>query len=248
MTGPGPAPQQPGTPAPTFHGDLGHGLNHPQRGDGHTGVVGGTHDIAELQHVSANGHLVFLGELLGPHHPLHVGHGGAHRDARQVHAAARHHLLASGRDGETRSHTAHCGRRREALTGRAGDAGGWKGRGPSSRKPPLVRANPISEIGGPESLGPGSPPPTPHFQARSGTYTQRLSGTRENSAPKLPVYSLGNGGPEESPCPGSNRDSAQRPGLLKATFWVTFQCLPLPASDPSPTPHPGSPEGRAGHW
>ena len=181
---PHPSPQQPSSPATgagtschpvrqggpqttagmhvalTFHCHLGCGFDHAQRGDGHAGVVGGAHDIAELQHVAANRHLILLGELLSPHHPLHVGHRCAHRNASQVHAATWHHLLAAGRDGETRSHTAHCGRRERGTHGPGRTLRRMEGQGPLIQEAPLVRVKPTSETGGVESLGPSLPPPT----------------------------------------------------------------------------------------
>ena len=95
----------------TFDGYLRHGLNHPQGGHGHAGVVGRLPDVGELQHVPPDGHVVLGRQVLGSEHPLHVRHGGAHRHARDVDAAARHDLVVSGRDGESRGHSTHCERR-----------------------------------------------------------------------------------------------------------------------------------------
>lgn len=99
----------------TFDGDLGRGLDHAQGGDGHAGVIGRQADVGELQHVAPHGHLLLLGELHHSAHPLDVGHGGAHCHARQVDAAARHHLVIGGGDGEAGWDATNCrvGRRGE---------------------------------------------------------------------------------------------------------------------------------------
>lgn len=85
----------------TFDSDLSGGFDHAQRGDGHAGVVGRLADVGDLQHVPPQRHLLLLGQLHHAHHPLDVRHRGADCHAREVDAAARHHLLVGGRDGES---------------------------------------------------------------------------------------------------------------------------------------------------
>lgn len=92
----------------TFDCDLGGGLDHAEGGNGHAGVVGRLADVGELQHVAAHGHLLLLGQLLHAAHPLHIRHGSADRHAGQVDAAAGHHLVIGGGDGEAGRHTANC--------------------------------------------------------------------------------------------------------------------------------------------
>lgn len=98
----------------TFHSDLGRSLDHAQRGYGHAGVVGRLADVGELQDVAANGHLLLSRELHLAARPLDVRHGGADCHACQVDAAAGHHLMIGGGDGETGRHTTNCrGKERE---------------------------------------------------------------------------------------------------------------------------------------
>lgn len=91
----------------TFDSDLGRCFDHAEGRDGHTGVVGRLHDVVQLQHVPADGHLILFGQLFHTSHPLHVGHRGTYCHACEVHAPSRHHLMVARRDWESRSNTPH---------------------------------------------------------------------------------------------------------------------------------------------
>lgn len=91
----------------TFDGDLSGGFYHAQRGDGHAGVVRRLADVVDLQHVASHRHLLLLGQLHQAHRPLDVGHRRAHCHASQVDAAAWHHLLVGGRNGESGWDSSH---------------------------------------------------------------------------------------------------------------------------------------------
>ncbi len=102
----------------TFDGDLSRGVDHAQGRYSHTGVVSWLPDVGELQHISANGHLLLFGEFLFPLHPLHIGHGSAHRHAGEVHAAARHHLVIGRWDWETWRNSPDCWRSADDVINR----------------------------------------------------------------------------------------------------------------------------------
>lgn len=102
----------------TFDCDLSRGVDHSQGGYRHTGVVSRLPDVGELQHISANGHLLLFGEFLFALHPLHIGHWSAHGHAGEVHAAARHHLVIGRRDWETRRNSPDCWRSADDVISR----------------------------------------------------------------------------------------------------------------------------------
>lgn len=92
----------------TFYSNLSCGFDHAQRGDGNAGVVGRFTDVSNLQYVASQWHLFLLGQFDRAHCPLDVGHWGAHCHTCQVDAAAWHHLLVSGWNGESGWDPSHC--------------------------------------------------------------------------------------------------------------------------------------------
>ena len=83
------------------------GLNDAQLGGGHTGVVAGVADVAQLQDVLPDGKVGVRGEVPGALPPLDVGHGAAHRHAGDVQVGPVLHLVLCLRsDGEVRRDTA----------------------------------------------------------------------------------------------------------------------------------------------
>ena len=84
------------------------GLDDAQFGGGHTGVVAGVPDVAQLQHVLADGELVVRREVSGPLAPLDEGHGAAHSHAGDVEVSSVLDLvLGLGSDREVRGDTTH---------------------------------------------------------------------------------------------------------------------------------------------
>lgn len=99
----------------TFHCYLRHSFDHPQGGHGHAGVVGWLANICELQDIAPDGHVVFGREVLGAQHPFDVRHGGTHRHARDIDAAAGHDVIVCGRNGEARRHSTNWKKRKDKV-------------------------------------------------------------------------------------------------------------------------------------
>lgn len=115
----------------TFDSDLGRGLDHAQGGYGHTCVIGRLPDVSELQDIAANRHLLFPGQLHLGAHPLDIRHGSTNRNTCQVDAAARHHLMIGGGNGETGRHTTNCKGKKRYCERTERGGGGWGGLLPS---------------------------------------------------------------------------------------------------------------------
>ena len=83
------------------------GLNDAQLGGGHTGVVAGVADVAQLQDVLPDGEVGVGGEVSGAFPPLDVGHGAAHGHAGDVQVGpVLHFVLRLRPPGEVRRDTA----------------------------------------------------------------------------------------------------------------------------------------------
>lgn len=138
---------------------------------------------------------------------------------------------------------------RETLTGRARHSRGWKGRGPSSRKPLLSEPNPPQRQVGRSPWAPAYHLPS-CFWARSSPHAQRLEHERlHNQAPilqprklrprKVLLSAQGHTG-TQCKVQASGLHCGPRRGHIPG-------CLPVLVPTCScPRPHRGSPEGLTG--
>ncbi len=89
----------------TFDRNLRGCLDHTERWDSHTGVVGRLTYVGELQDIASHRHLIVLGELHLSSHPFDVGHGGTYSHTGEVDTAPWHHLVVGRWDRETGRHS-----------------------------------------------------------------------------------------------------------------------------------------------